>query len=255
MGRAILHIHTTFSDGTATVEEILDDADRHGDIDVVAITDHDDTQAFAQALVWKAARPDSRVTPIWGVELTIRAFKHLLLYRLEPPFPEKPPPKFLSLRGALKAARQLGCFVIVPHVDTFWIGLGRERLAAFAGPSGIDGFELLNPYHGSDANLEALRRLNERCARRLGRPLAVVGGSDAHHPEDLYRVIVEFPGRTPPDLAQAIRDRTAGAHWGPPSPPPSLRKQIRQHTRALILHPSEQIRRRLSRSGATSNQR
>ena len=67
MGQAILHIHTTFSDGTATVEAILDDADGHGDIDIVGITDHDDTQAFARALSWKAAHPASRVQPIWGV--------------------------------------------------------------------------------------------------------------------------------------------------------------------------------------------
>jgi len=254
VGRAILHIHTTYSDGTATVEEILDDAEHRGDIDVVGITDHDDTQAFERALAWKAARPDSRVAPIWGVELTIRAFKHLLLYRLEPPFPDKPPPKFLSLRGALRVARQFGCCVIVPHVDTFWIGLGRQRLAAFAGPPGIDGFELLNPYHGSDANLAALRRLNDHCARRLGKPLAAVGGSDAHHIEDLYRVIVEFPGHRPSDLAQAIRDRTARARWGPPGPPPSLRKQLRQHSRALIFQPSEQIRRRLGGSRIQSGQ-
>src|SRR5215212_8487282 len=108
MGQAILHIHTTFSDGTATVEQILDDADRRGDIDVVGITDHDDTRAFERALRWKAAHPSSRVQPIWGVELTIRAFKHLLLYRLESPYPAAPPPKFLSLRQAMRAARGLG---------------------------------------------------------------------------------------------------------------------------------------------------
>src|SRR3954464_11432081 len=166
VGQAILHIHTTLSDGTSTVEEILDTADRHGEIDVVGVTDHDDTQAFARAQQWKAARPDSRVQPIWGVELTIRAFKHLLLYRLEPPFPSAPLPKFLSLRQAMRAARELGAYVVVPHVDTFWIGLGRGRLETWAAPLGIDGFELLNPYHGSDVNVAALLALNERHERR-----------------------------------------------------------------------------------------
>jgi predicted metal-dependent phosphoesterase TrpH len=245
MGQAVLHIHTTFSDGTATVEEILDDADCRGEVDVVAITDHDDTQAFAQALVWKAAHPQSRVQPVWGVELTIRAFKHLLLFRLEPPFPSAPPPKFLSLRQAVSAARELGAFVVVPHVNTFWIGLGGHRLAALAEPIGIDGFELLNPYHGSRANVAALRALNRRHEQRFGRPLLAIGGSDAHHLEDLYRVIVVFPGHSPADLARAFRDRTATARGGPPSPPPSVRKQLRQHTRALVQQPAEQIRRKL----------
>jgi predicted metal-dependent phosphoesterase TrpH len=247
VGQAILHIHTTFSDGTATVEQILDDADARGDIDIVGITDHDDTQAFARALAWKAAHPASRAQPIWGVELTVRAFKHLLLFRLEPPFPSAPPPKFLSLRRAVRAAHDLGAFVVVPHVNTFWIGLGGHRLEPLAEPLGIDGFELLNPYHGSDANVAALLALNDRHARRHGRPLLAIGGSDAHHLEDLYRVIVEFPGRTPADLARAFHDRTATARWGPASPPPAMRKQLRQHTRALLLQPAEQIRRRIAR--------
>jgi hypothetical protein len=245
MGQAILHIHTTYSDGTATVEEILDEADRQGEIDVVGITDHDDTQAFERALQWKAEHPASRVQPIWGVELTIRAFKHLLLFRMEPPFPSRPPPKFLSLRQAVREARALGAFVVVPHVDTFWIGLGRHRLEPLAQKLGIDGFELLNPYHGSDANVASLLALNCRHERRYGRPLLAIGGSDAHHLEDLYRVIVEFPGQGPADLARAFRQRTARPRWGPSSPPPSLRKQLRQHTRALLLHPAEQVRRRL----------
>jgi hypothetical protein len=243
LGQAILHIHTTLSDGTSTVEEILDDADRHGDIDVVGITDHDDTQAFERAMRWKAEHPASRVHPVWGVELTIRAFKHLLLFRLEPPFPSAPPPKFLSLRQAMGASRVLGAHVIVPHVDTFWIGLGRHRLETLAAPLGIDGFELLNPYHGSDASVAALLDLNHRHERRHGRPLLAVGGSDAHHLEDLYRVIVEFPGHTPADLAHAFEARTARPRWGPSRPPPSLRKQLRQHTRAVMLQPAEQIRR------------
>ena len=247
MGQAILHVHTTFSDGTATIEEILDAADRHGEIDVVGITDHDDTRAFERALQWKAAHPTSRVQPIWGVELTIRAFKHLLLFRCEPPFPSAPPPRFLSLRAAVADAKRLGAVVVVPHVDTFWIGLGRRRLASLADPLGIDGFELLNPYHGSDANVAALLALNVRHERRHGRPLLAVGGSDAHHVEDLYRVVVHFPGRTPADLARAFRERTAVPRWGPVGPPPSIRKQVRQHARALVFHPAEQIRARLRR--------
>lgn len=242
MGQAILHVHTTYSDGTATVEEILDDANRHGAVDVVGIADHDDTRAFERALRWKEAHPTSRVEPIWGVELTIRAFKHLLLFRCEPPFPSAPPPKFLSLREAVAAAKHLGATIVVPHVDTFWIGLGRRRLAALAEPLGIDGFELLNPYHGSDANVAALLALNGRHERRHGRPLLAIGGSDAHHLEDLYRVVVEFPGRTPADLARAFRERTALPRWGAASPPPAMRKQLRQHTRALLFHPAEQVR-------------
>ena len=251
MGQAILHVHTTLSDGTATVEEILDAVERDGEVDVVGFTDHDDARAFEAALRWKAAYPASRVQPIWGVELTTRGFKHLCLYRLTPPFPACPPRKFLSLTAAVRWAKAAGAFVVVPHVDTVWIGLGSRRLEHHAASLGIDGFELLNPYHGSSRDVDALARMNHRVDRRHGRPLLAIGGSDAHHLADLYRVIVDFPGGTPADLERAFRDQTALPRWGPLRPAPPLRQQLRQHTRALVVQPSEQVRawarRRLAR--------
>ncbi len=84
--------------------------------------------------------------------------------------------------------------------------------------------------------------MNHRLERRHGRPLLAIGGSDAHHLADLYRVIVEFPGRTPADLERAFGDYTALPRWGPLRPAPPLRLQLRQHTRALVVHPSEQVR-------------
>ena len=242
MGRAILHVHTTYSDGTATVEGILDAAERDGVVDVIGFTDHDDSRAFEAAMRWKAAHPASRVQPIWGIELTTWGFKHLCLYRLTPPFPARPPRKFLSLTAAVRWAKAAGAYVVVPHVNTVWIGLGSRRLEQLAAPLGIDGFELLNPYHGSDRNVTTLARMNRRVERRHGRPLLAIGGSDAHHLADLYRVIIEFPGQSTADLERAFRDHTVLPRWGPPSPAPPLRLQLRQHARALLVHPSEQIR-------------
>ena len=242
MGRAILHIHTTFSDGTATVAEILDAVERDGEIDVVGFTDHDDSRAFDSARAWKVAHPASRVEPIWGVELTTWGFKHLCLYRATPPFPARPPRKFLSLRAATRWARAAGALAIVPHVETIWIGLGSRRLERHAASLGIDGFELLNPYLKSARVLDGLASMNRRHARRHGRPLLALGGSDAHHLADLYRVVIDFPGRTPADFERACREHTALPRWGPPAPPPQLRQQLRQHARALVVQPSEQLR-------------
>ncbi len=238
MGQAILHIHTTYSDGLATVDQILDEVERNSEVDVVGFTDHDDVRAYERALRWKRDHPHSRVQPLWGVELTVWGFKHLLIYQFRPPFPDRPPRKFLPLDKAVRAARAAGGVVIVPHVDTFWVGMGRHRLARVACSLGIDGIELLNPYLASDRSVGNLLKMNHECG------LLTVGGSDAHHLEDLYRVIVDFPGHTPADLACAFEERTATARWGPASPPPSVRKQLRQHARAQLLHPVEQLQRR-----------
>lgn len=237
MGQAILHIHTAYSDGLATVNEILDEVERNSEVDVVGFTDHDDVRAYEQALRWKADHPGSRVRPLWGVELTVWGFKHLLVYQFEGPFPDRPPAKFLPLDQAVRAAKATGGVVIVPHVDVFWVGMGRHRLARVAKTIGIDGIELLTPFQGSDRSVGNLLRMNEE------RGLLAVGGSDAHHLEDLYRVIVEFPGHSVEDLGRAFAQHTVLPRWGSTTRPVPLHRQLRQHTRALLFHPYEQLKR------------
>ncbi len=40
-GKADLHMHSTYSDGSATIEQILEHVQSQTDLDVIAITDHD----------------------------------------------------------------------------------------------------------------------------------------------------------------------------------------------------------------------
>ena len=236
MGQAILHVHTTYSDGTATVAEILNEVEANSQVDVVGFSDHDDVRAYFDALAWKSDHPKSRVEPLWGVELTTWAFKHLLVFCFQPPFPERSFPKFLPLSEAARQIHAAGGTMIVPHVDTFWIGLGIPRLRRLGQGLGLHGFELLNPYHASPRAIANLQRLN----RDFG--LLAVGGSDAHHLEDLYRVIVDFPGLGVADLARAFHDHTATPRWGWQPARAPLTRQLRQHTRALILQPAAQIK-------------
>jgi predicted metal-dependent phosphoesterase TrpH len=249
VGQAILHIHTTYSDGLATVEQILDEVERNSEIDVVGFTDHDDVRSYQRALRWKAEHPHSRVRPLWGVELTAWGFKHLLIYQFNPPFPKAPPRKFLPLDKAVRAAKAQGGVVIVPHVDVFWVGMGRHRLARVAKELGIDGIELLTPFQGSDRSIGNLLRMNHE------QGLLTVGGSDAHHIEDLYRVIVEFPGHTVTDLGRAFAEHTALPRWGPLARRIPLHRQLRQHTRAFVMHPCEQLHGWVRRRASASNRR
>jgi hypothetical protein len=235
LGQAILHVHTSYSDGLATVDEILDEVEANSDVDVVGFTDHDDVRSFTHALRWKAAHPDSRVQPLWGIELTIWGFKHLLVYCFEPPFRTRPFHKFLPLAAAVAEIKQANGVIVVPHVDTFWVGIGRHRLARVAERHGIDGLELLTPFQGSPRSVGNLTRWN------LTHKLLAVGGSDAHHLEDLYKVIVDFPGRSVKDLGRAFQDRTATPRWGRNGPRVPLHRQVKQHTRALVFHPVEQV--------------
>jgi hypothetical protein len=236
VGKAILHVHSTFSDGVATVEEILDEVEAHSDVDVVGFTDHDDVRAFAAASAWKARHPGSRVQPLWGCEVTTWGFTHLLAFVFEPPYPAAPWPKFLPLRRAAATIQQAGGRIIVPHVDAVIVGLGRRRLLRLADELNLLGFELLTPIPGGRGCAPSLARAT------AGTPLVAVGGSDAHHLEDLYQVIVEFPGRSVEDFERALLDRTVRPHWGHAGPRVPLQRQLRQHTRALVGQPSRQVR-------------
>ena len=148
VGKAILHVHSTFSDGIATVDEILDEVDAHSDVDVVGFSDHDDVRAFAAATAWKARHPGTRVQPLWGCEVTTWAFTHLLAFIFEPPYPNEPWRKFLPLPRAAASIHKARGRIIVPHVDAVIVGLGRRRLLRLADELDLLGFKLLTPIPG-----------------------------------------------------------------------------------------------------------
>src|SRR5439155_13679478 len=49
-GKADLHIHTSLGDGLASVRQIFDFVENYTNLDVIAITDHDDVRGAMQAL-------------------------------------------------------------------------------------------------------------------------------------------------------------------------------------------------------------
>lgn len=236
MGQAILHVHSTFSDGLPTVDEIMEYVETRSEVNVIGFTDHDDVRAYAAALAWKARHPGSRVQPLWGCEVTIWGFKHLLAFIFEPPFPTIPWRKFMPLETAIQTIHAAGGLIIIPHVDAFWVGMGRRRMLRVAQELGIHGYELLTPVPGGRG---AARTLQTWAA---GSSLVAVGGSDAHHLEALLQVVVEFPGRSLAEFHAALLAGTVRPRWGTAGRPVPLRRQLRQHTRALVGQPSSQLR-------------
>jgi hypothetical protein len=236
VGQAILHVHSTFSDGLPTVDEIMEYVETRSEVDVIGFTDHDDVRAYAAALDWKARHPGTRVQPLWGCEVTVWGFKHLLAFVFEPPFPATPWRKFMPLRPAVEAIHTAGGLIVIPHVDAFWVGMGRRRMLRVAQELGIHGYELLTPVPGGRRAAQTLQ------GWAAGTPLVAVGGSDAHHLEGLFEVIVEFPGHTVAEFHAALLAGTVRPRWGTGAGRVPLRRQLRQHTRALVGQPSSQLR-------------
>ncbi|WP_406440280.1 PHP domain-containing protein [Streptomyces sp. NBC_00631] len=83
--RIDLHCHSTASDGTDTPAELVRNAAAAG-LDVVALTDHDTTRGYAEAI---AARPEG-LTLVTGAELSCRVdgvSMHMLAYLFDPEEP------------------------------------------------------------------------------------------------------------------------------------------------------------------------
>src|SRR5688572_19933172 len=88
--RIDLHTHSSVSDGTESPAELLATARRAG-LDVVALTDHDTTDGWAEA---ERSRPPG-LTVVPGMELSCRWFPgdqppisvHLLAYLFDPAHP------------------------------------------------------------------------------------------------------------------------------------------------------------------------
>ncbi|MEU9732171.1 PHP domain-containing protein [Streptomyces sp. NPDC048002] len=84
--RIDLHTHSTASDGTDTPAELVRNAAAAG-LDVVALTDHDTTRGYAEAV---AALPEG-LTLVTGAELSCRldgVSMHMLAYLFDPEEPE-----------------------------------------------------------------------------------------------------------------------------------------------------------------------
>jgi predicted metal-dependent phosphoesterase TrpH len=192
-GRADLHMHTTASDGQASVEEMLDHITALGDLDVIAITDHDCLDASLWAYYHQYRYP-FEIIP--GVEVTTTEGHVLALWVTEPI------PKWRTIRETADAIHAQGGFAVVahpmeptiaPHMLPRYLSHPEVLINM-----GIDAIEVFNAGAITPGNNWLARRV----FGKLGLPL--VGCSDAHLPESVGSAITRFQGRTADDLRESL---------------------------------------------------
>jgi predicted metal-dependent phosphoesterase TrpH len=199
-GLADLHLHTSFSDGWPSPEEVVDHVTGETGLDVIAITDHDTIEGALRAAEY-SARIDA-VTVIVGEEVSSRQGHILGL------FLERRVCPGMSAAATVDEIHRQGGVAIAAH--PFW---RTARMAErFRGPvHGIgwlaaeldfDAVEVENSTPGLGlANLLA-RRLAEAAGR------ACTGGSDAHILEAIGKSATIFNGRSARALRSAIEKGT-----------------------------------------------
>jgi predicted metal-dependent phosphoesterase TrpH len=207
-GKADMHLHTLYSDGTASVRELLDHVERATDLDVVAITDHERIDGARRAAEIHAAG-DYSFELVVGEEVTTRRGHVLAL------FIEERIPALRPLPETLERIHDAGGIAVAAHpLAPLTPSVGRRSLLmGHAAPDRrhrFDAIELMNPSAAGRVRRAARDRLNEQ----LG--LAGVGNSDAHVLEGVGTAWTWFPGHTAADYRAAIAAATTrpdGTFW------------------------------------------
>ena len=211
MGKADLHIHTRVSDGMASVSAVLEYVEHRTDLDVIAVTDHEDVSGglIARDL---AAKRGYRFEVIAGAEVTTLGGHVLAL------FIEKTPPAFRRVESTLEMIHAEGGLAVVPH-PLSWLtrSISKRTLDRIHAGDGqrFDAIELANP---SPAGLRTRDRAAALNAQSWGLP--ATGGSDAHHLPHVGRGWTEFRGESAHHLRHAVLSGTSEARM---LPYPSLR--------------------------------
>src|SRR4030043_1392686 len=141
-GKADLHIHTALGDGMAELPELLDYVRQQTDLDVIAVTAHDDIRGGLQAReLW--ARGRYRFQVVVGAEVTAIQGHVLAL------FVEEPVPSLRPVEEILEAVHRQGGLCVIPHPLAFLTrSIGQrplERIAAAERGGGyFDGIEVGN---------------------------------------------------------------------------------------------------------------
>lgn len=231
MGKADLHIHTRVSDGMATIEETLAYVEHETDLDVIAITDHEDVRAsfLARDL---AARRGYRVQVVPGAEITT-LHGHLLALFVEDP----EIPSFRTVDKTIALVHRLGGLAIIPHPMS-WLtrSVGQrpiERLLTCGDPERkIDALEESQSPAGS-LTRQKVATLNQR----YGFPR--VGNSDAHFLVHIGASYTSFDGRDVEALKAGIQSgATTPGHGHFVSPRElGLRAILHQTCRGLMATP------------------
>jgi predicted metal-dependent phosphoesterase TrpH len=199
-GRADLHIHSVASDGTATVEAILDHVEHHSDLDVIAVTDHERIDAAVAARAMAIDR-GLRLEVIVGEEVTTLG-GHLLAL-----FLDRPIRPYRSLRTTIAAVHDAGGLAIPAHplVPYPLCAQGWVLRRLLDDPDEAvrpDAIETFNPTTlGKPWHARVTRFADDH-------GLARVGNSDAHALAAIGTGWTTFPGRGADDLRRAIETRT-----------------------------------------------
>lgn len=198
-GAADIHIHSSVGDGMASIPEILDFVAQRGELDVIAITDHDGIEGSYQAREL-AAKRGYLFEVVIGMEVSTLEGHFLAL------FIESPVTSLMPLANTVEAIHIQGGLCIAPHPMSWLTESVTQRSLEKIVNSGeqglyLDGIETINPTIAGWISNRKARRFSEKYR------LAETGGSDAHFLLAVGSAFTSFPGRSAEELRKSILER------------------------------------------------
>lgn len=201
MGKADTHVHTEYSgfsnlgmmkfpESVTSPEQQVDQARRHG-MDVLGITDHDETRGAFIGQEYAKRYDDIEV--IVGEEVTTADGEVIGLFLTEKI------PKGLPVEETIDIIRSQGGIVIAPHPFSFHVFGLKEQIFNLD----IDGFETINGGHPDHYSNAFAKKVMDAYPGRW----AEMSGSDAHSLYTSGFNWTEFDGNTAEDFRKAVLNK------------------------------------------------
>jgi hypothetical protein len=204
--KADTHIHTTYSDGFMTPEEVVEFVAAKTDLRVIAITDHNTAEGafIGQAYARRYTLP---LEVIIGQEVSTKEGDVVGLFMTETL------PSYDTAAEAIAAIHAQGGLAVAVHPFSRWATLNNMKgvgTKIFKLP--FDGVEIRNGFPANFFSNPWTTWLN----RHWGQKLPELGGSDSHLVFTIGQPCTQFPGCTAADLRRAIEQaevRVKGHFW------------------------------------------
>jgi len=210
LGKADYHIHSNYSDGEPTVEEILDYVETKTDLDVISIVDHDTIEGALKALEITKTKK-YRFDLIVGEEVSTTDGHILGLYLSSKIEPGK------SAQETVDDIKRQGGIAIASHPFqhtrfssdqmTTMDGIGSKVLYDLR--FDLNAVETVNATPTLIDENVGVTAMNRTLLR-----IAEVGASDAHIKEAIGMGYTAFEGNSAEDFRQAIKTHQTSAIYG-----------------------------------------
>lgn len=247
-GKADIHIHSIYSKkcGLFPIKDILDYVEKMTDLDIIAITDHDEIAGSQEAERLASAY---NFEIIVGEEILTKQGEILGLFLKEKILPKK------SLIATIDEIHRQGGLAIVPHPFYFY-----GRIPGFKKAVSIRTVNKILKYESDFIKIDALEAFNPSLPGQLSHrkvlkfntklfDLPVIASSDAHTLDHIGCAYTLFQGKTKEDLRRSILGKTTiiqGNEFWPVTDTARLieknvRKRIRKYGRKINSKLKEKI--------------